>query len=322
MQKVLLSTFISFITVFFIGPYAIPLLKKVKFGQTIREEGPQSHMVKSGTPTMGGIIIILAMVLTNLIFMKGRTEILIALLTTLGFGLIGFIDDIIIIVQKRNLGLRAYQKLILQFVLALVIAIYAYNHQNIGSLLQLPFTDRLIDFKYLYIPFTVVFIVGFVNAANLTDGLDGLLSGTTFFTAVFFVIASLYNGYSESALFAGSLVGACLGFLRFNIYPAKVFMGDTGSLALGGALVCLAVFTRMQLFFFIVGALYLVEAFSVIIQVSYFKISHGKRVFRMAPIHHHFELKGWHEKKVVKVFWMASFLFALFGYLGLLISYR
>ncbi|MPW25178.1 phospho-N-acetylmuramoyl-pentapeptide-transferase [Alkalibaculum sp. M08DMB] len=320
MKLVILSTFISFIIIFIIGPYFIPFLQRLKFGQSIREEGPQSHMVKSGTPTMGGLMILFAIILTSLLFITNRTELFVALIATIGFGIIGFIDDFIKIILKRNLGLKAYQKLLLQFAIAIFIAVYAANHQNIGTVLAVPFTNMLLDMNFLYIPFTIIFIVGFVNAVNLTDGLDGLASGASFFSAVFFVIASLYNGYYELALFAGSLVGACLGFLRYNIYPAKVFMGDTGSLALGGALISLAVLTRMELFFFIVGGLFLVEAASVIIQVSYFKISKGKRIFRMTPIHHHYELKGWHEKKVVRVFWLIAFLLAIIGYIALIIN--
>ncbi len=320
MKLVILATFISFIIIFIIGPYFIPFLKRLKFGQTIREEGPQSHMVKSGTPTMGGLIILFAITITSLLYIQGSTEILIALLATIGFGLIGFIDDFIKVILKRNLGLKAYQKLIFQFTLAIIIAIYAANHQYIGTVLEVPFSDNSLNLGYIYIPFTVIFIVGFVNAVNLTDGLDGLASGVSLFSAVFFVIASLFNGFTELALFAGSLVGASLGFLRYNIYPAKVFMGDTGSMALGGALISLAVLTKMQLFFFIVGGLFLIEALSVMIQVSYFKITNGKRFFRMTPIHHHFELIGWHEKKVVRVFWLVSCLLAVIGYLGLIIN--
>lgn len=303
-----------------IGPYFIPFLKKLKFGQTIREEGPQSHMVKSGTPTMGGLMIIVSITATCLLFLSSRWEVTVALLGTLAFGLIGFIDDFIKVILKRNLGLKAYQKIVLQITFAVILALYAAYHPNIGTHMVVPFTGGLVDFRWLYIPFTVVFIVGFVNAANLSDGLDGLASGSSMFAAVFFVLACLYNGYYQLALFAGSLVGACLGFLKFNIYPAKVFMGDTGSMALGGALVSLAVLTRMELYFFIVGGLFLVEAISVIIQVFYFKMTDGKRFFRMAPIHHHFELKGWHEKKVVLVFWFVSICLAILGYAGLIIN--
>ncbi len=320
MYLVLLATVISFVIMLIISPYFIPFLKKLKFGQTIREEGPQSHMVKSGTPTMGGLIIILSITATCLLFLANRWEVTVALLGTLAFGFIGFIDDFIKIILKRNLGLKAYQKVVLQVTFAMILAIYAAYHPNIGTHMAVPFIDSLIDFKWLYIPFTVIFIVGFVNAVNLTDGLDGLASGTSMFTAVFFVISCLYNGYYQLALFAGSIVGACLGFLKFNIYPAKVFMGDTGSMALGGALVSLAVLTRMELYFFVVGGLFLIEAISVIIQVSYFKMTGGKRFFRMAPIHHHFELKGWHEKKVVIVFWFVSVCLAVLGYAGLIIN--
>lgn len=320
MYLVLLATVISFVIMLIIGPYFIPFLKKLKFGQTIREEGPQSHMVKSGTPTMGGLMIIVSITATCLLFLSSRWEVTVALLGTLAFGLIGFIDDFIKVILKRNLGLKAYQKIVLQITFAVILALYAAYHPNIGTHMVVPFTGGLVDFRWLYIPFTVVFIVGFVNAANLSDGLDGLASGSSMFAAVFFVLACLYNGYYQLALFAGSLVGACLGFLKFNIYPAKVFMGDTGSMALGGALVSLAVLTRMELYFFIVGGLFLVEAISVIIQVFYFKMTDGKRFFRMAPIHHHFELKGWHEKKVVLVFWFVSICLAILGYAGLIIN--
>ena len=320
MYVVLLVTALSFIIMLIIGPRFIPFLRKLKFGQHIREEGPQSHMMKSGTPTMGGLMIISSMVITSLPLIADNWEIAVALITTLAFGLIGFIDDFIKVILKRNLGLKAYQKMVLQIAFAIILAVYAANHPNIGTFMAVPFLDVLVNFKMLYIPFTVIFIVGFVNAANLTDGLDGLASGTTMFAAIFFVFSCLYNGYYQLALFAGSLVGACLGFLKFNKHPAKVFMGDTGSMALGGALVALAVLTRMELYFFIVGGLFLFEAISVMIQVSYFKLTGGKRFFRMAPIHHHFELKGWHEKKVVSRFWFISICLSILGYLGIIIK--
>lgn len=319
MYLVILTTAMSFIIMFLIGPMFIPFLKKLKFGQNIREEGPQSHLVKAGTPTMGGLMIILAVTVTCFVFIKDNFEIIIALSVTLGFGLIGFIDDYIKVILKRNLGLRAYQKIVLQLLIAILLVVYSGKHPNIGTILNVPFFDLYIDLKMLYYPFTVVFIVGFVNAVNLTDGLDGLASGVSFFSSVFFAISCAFNGYYELSIFAGSVVGASLGFLRFNIYPAKVFMGDTGSMALGGALAALAVLTRMQLFFFIVGGIFLIEAISVIIQVGYFKLSGGRRVFKMAPIHHHFELSGWHEKKVVKNFWIAAFVFSMLGYFGLII---
>lgn len=320
MNLVMISTFISFIVTLIIGPFFIPFLKKLKFGQNIREEGPKSHMVKSGTPTMGGIMIIIAITLTSLAFVKDTSEIIIALFATLGFGLIGFIDDFIKVILKRNLGLRAYQKIILQFTIATFITIYSVKHPNIGTIMDLPFTNNVIDFGYFYIPFTILFIVGFVNAVNLTDGLDGLASGVSVIVAIFLVFSSLYNGYYELSVFAGSVVGACIGFLRYNSYPAKVFMGDTGSMAIGGALISLAVLTRMQLFFIIGGGIFLIEALSVMIQVGYFKITKGKRVFKMAPIHHHYELLGWHEKKVVKVFCFLSFVFTIIAYVGLIIK--
>lgn len=320
MYYVILATLLSFIIIFITGPYFIPYLKRLKFGQNIREEGPQSHLIKSGTPTMGGIMIIIAITITSLFFIKDRPEIMIALVATVGFGIIGFLDDFIKIILKRNLGLRAYQKIILQLALAIFLSIYALNHPYIGSIQDLPFSDKYLEFGWIFLPFTIVFITGFVNAVNLSDGLDGLASGICFFVAIFFVVACLYNGYYGLAVFAGSIVGASLGFLRFNLHPAKVFMGDTGSMALGGALVSLAVLSRMQLFFFLVGGIFLIEAASVMIQVGYFKLTKGKRFFKMAPIHHHFELSGWHEKKVVKIFWITALVLVCIGYAGLIIG--
>ncbi|RBP45553.1 phospho-N-acetylmuramoyl-pentapeptide-transferase [Garciella nitratireducens] len=316
MKQLILAIVISFIITIIIGPIIIPILQKLKFGQSIREEGPKSHIKKSGTPTMGGIIIISAVFIASIIFALGNSDLMIAMLVTLGFGIIGLVDDFIKVVLKRNLGLKPYQKLIGQFIIAIIIAIYAANHPYIGTSLLIPFTNEYIDLGMLYIPLTIFAVVGTANSVNLTDGLDGLASGVTLIVSSFFALVSLGLGYYGLSIFAGTIVGACLGFLKFNYYPARVFMGDTGSMALGGAVASLAVLTRMQLFLPIIGGVYVIEAVSVILQVLSFKLT-GKRIFKMSPLHHHFELKGWHETKVVIVFWMIALILAIISMLAL-----
>ncbi len=304
---------LSLVMALIAGPVIIPFLQRLKIGQSIREEGPQSHMKKAGTPTMGGLIICFGL-LASLVYIKkldlnGYT----VLVSFFGFGLIGFIDDYIKVVLKRNLGLRAYQKIIGQLIVSIVVAFMVYQN---GSEILVPFTNHSLDLGWLYVPFLIFVIVGTTNSVNLTDGLDGLAGGITTFVFGFFTLAAFALGYGSVALVGAGLVGACIGFLRYNINPAKVFMGDTGSLALGGAVVAMAIVTKLTLFIPIVGLIYFIEALSVIIQVVSFKIR-GKRVFKMAPIHHHFELCGWKETKVVKVFWLITAIMCLVGYIGL-----
>ena len=303
---------VAFLITLILGPILIPLLKRLKVGQSIREEGPKSHYKKSGTPTMGGIIMIIALLLTVLTSGLLNKEVTILIFATLGFGLIGFIDDFIKVVLKRSLGLKAYQKLIGQVVLAVILAIYQSRVSVIGTELIVPFFNANIDLGILYIPFVAFVTVATVNSANLTDGLDGLASGVTLIILSFFSLVALKMNMPNIAMFSAALAGACLGFLRFNSYPAKVFMGDTGSMALGGAVAGIAVLLNLSLIIPIVCGIYFAEAISVIIQVASFKLR-GKRVFLMSPLHHHFEYKGWKETKIVVVFWSVTLILCLVG---------
>lgn len=312
----IISILSAFVLAIVVGPIFIPILHRLKFGQTIREEGPQSHMKKTGTPAMGGLIFLAAMIIVTLSFTRDK-DMLLVLITTLLFGLIGFVDDYIKHVKKRSLGLRAYQKIIAQLIVAAFLTYVASGINQVGTTVLIPFTGKFIDLGILYIPFIIIFIVGFVNAVNLTDGLDGLAGGVTVVVLGFFSVVALVTKNTGILLFCGALIGALLGFLRFNSHPAQVFMGDTGSLALGGAVVALAVVTRLPLFFFIIGAVYAAEAASVMIQVAYFKLTKGKRIFKMAPLHHHFELSGWAETKVVSIFTITAIILSLIGLLAI-----
>lgn len=327
-QKQLIYTIvIGFFITLILGPLIIPFLKKLKVGQTIREEGPRSHMVKGGTPTIGGIIIIISILITSLTSGMVNKDLMVALGATLAFGLIGFIDDFIKVVLKRSLGLRAYQKLLLQTIVAILLAVYQSNTSVVGTKIIIPFIDgsltignitipQYFDIGILYIPFIVFVVVATVNSVNLTDGLDGLASGVTLIITGFFSLLAMSWGYSSIAIFASAVTGACLGFLRFNTHPAQVFMGDTGSLALGGAVATMAILMNVSLIIPIVGGIYFAESLSVIIQVLSFKTT-GKRVFKMSPLHHHYELSGWAETKVVTVFWLVTVILCLLGILAL-----
>lgn len=306
----------AFVLALAAGPIFIPILTKMKFGQMVRDDGPQSHLKKTGTPTMGGIIIIVPAAIAALAFSKDK-DMLLALTATVLFGIIGFIDDYLKIKNKRSLGLRAYQKIIAQFLVSVFVALVASGISQVGTEVLIPFTGRFIDLGVLYIPFTVFVFISTVNSVNLTDGLDGLAGGITVVVLGFFSVIALVSGHVGLLVFSGALIGALLGFLRFNSHPAQVFMGDTGSLALGGAVAALAVITRLSFFILIIGAIYVLEALSVIIQVMYFKLTGGKRFFKMAPLHHHFELSGWAESKVVSVFIIVSIILCLVGILGL-----
>lgn len=290
----------------------IPVLKKKHTGQTIREEGPSSHQIKSGTPTMGGIAIIAAVIFTCLVTGSATGEKPVILLAFLAFGLLGFLDDYIKVIKKHNLGLRAWQKLAIQIVLSLIISMYQAYVSVPGTMVRIPAIDGFRDFGIWYVPFTAFVIVAMVNSVNLTDGLDGLAAGVTSITAFFFAITGVMLGFSAGGGFCAALTGACLGFLIFNRNPAKVFMGDTGSLALGGGLAVAAITMRMELYLPIAGFIYVAEALSVIIQVAGFKTT-GKRVFKMSPLHHHFELSGMSERKVVVMFWILTLIFCLAG---------
>ena len=310
------TAMIGFLIVVILGPIFIPMLARFKFGQTVRDEGPQSHLAKNGTPTMGGVMMIVAILITGLTRAKISQGLIVGLICIVGFGFVGFLDDFIKIKMKRSLGLKAYQKIILQFALALYIAYYQYSASQSATQLVIPFTNHIINLGIWYIPFMMIFIIGTVNAVNLTDGLDGLASGVTLIVSCFFILFAVSISNSDVAILAAATAGACLGFLGFNAYPAKVFMGDTGSMALGGAVVAFATLTNSPLLIVIVGFIYLAEALSVMIQVTYFKLTNGKRIFKMAPLHHHFEQCGWPETRVVFIFWIATVVLCWIGVLA------
>ena len=308
---------ISFIISVIITKVEIPILKR-KAGQNIREDGPQSHLSKAGTPSMGGIAIIIAASLTTIgAAVMGKINGLgcaIILLVFVGFGLIGFFDDYLKVIKKNNLGLRAYQKFGLQTILSVILAVYLANYTEGSTSVYIPFADIYVNFGIWYIPFVVFVVLAMTNAVNLTDGLDGLASGVTAFISLFFAVAGFTYGIVTGAYFCSAMCGACLGFLVFNRNPAKVFMGDTGSLALGGGLAAAAILMKLELLLPIVGLLYVIEALSVVLQVGYFKISGGKRIFKMAPIHHHFEKCGFSEVQVVAGFWIFAVLCCVAGF--------
>jgi len=308
---------VSFLISLFLGPVVIPLLKRLKVGQSIREEGPKSHYRKSGTPTMGGVIIILGILISVITSRYFTREVWAVIFFMMAFGAIGFIDDYIKVVLRRNLGLRAYQKIIGQLIFSILLAWYGSKYSVMGTTLVIPFFNAYIDLGVLYIPFVTFVIIGLVNAVNLTDGLDGLNTGVTLIVmAAFSLIANSLKEthpiYEGIALVSAAVSGSCLGFLKHNANPAKVFMGDTGSLALGGAVSAVAVITNTVLLIPIIGGIYFAEALSVIIQVFHYKRT-KRRVFKMAPIHHHFEMCGWKETKVVGVFWVVTLILAFIG---------
>ena len=308
----------SFILTVILAPIGIPMLRRLKFGQSIREEGPQSHMKKAGTPTMGGLIFLLSIIATTvvcgLLLDVFTTHTVVLLLVFIGFGIIGFLDDGIKVIFKRNLGLTSLQKLIGQ----IVIAIAAFLLLRLGTFdtaITIPFTEWQLDLGMLYVAFLIFWLVGFSNAVNLTDGLDGLVAGTASIAFAAFGVLALFNDQADIALFAFAVTGALLGFLIFNANPAKVFMGDTGSLALGGALAMISVLIKQELLLLLIGLVFVIETLSVILQVGSFKLR-KKRIFKMSPIHHHFELSGWSEWKVVLVFWSTGLVMALIAVLS------
>ncbi|MCL2593559.1 MAG: phospho-N-acetylmuramoyl-pentapeptide-transferase [Defluviitaleaceae bacterium] len=314
----IIALLIAFLVNVILLPFVIPILRKIKFGQNVRQDGPNSHLKKTGTPTMGGIVILISFVAGSLIFLRDNTQAIVIVLVTLSFGVIGFIDDYIKVVKKRSLGLRGKQKIVLQFIVSAGFVAYLVmnNEANNYSSVYIPFVnDYALDLGIFFIPLMLFGILGITNAVNLTDGLDGLATGVTALVVTFFTLAAW--ALSSTILpVTGAAVGSLVGFLLFNKYPAKVFMGDTGSLALGGLVVSVAIVLRMPIFLVIVGLIYVLEALSVTIQVFYFKITGGKRFFKMAPLHHHYELKGWSETKVVKVFYLVTAILCLVGFVG------
>ena len=315
--KLIVPVLISFALSLLMGPVVIPFLRKLKMGQTERVEGVQSHLKKAGTPTMGGVIILGSVLLTSVFYIKEYPKIIPVLFVTLGFGLIGFLDDYLKVVMKRSDGLFPKQKMSLQIVVTAVFAYYLVKVTNVPMTLLIPFSSgKYLDIGWLSIPLLFVVVIGTVNGVNFTDGLDGLASSVTVLVATFFTVVAVGTRSGIEPVTC-AVVGALLGFLLFNVYPASVFMGDTGSLALGGFVASTAYMLQMPLFIVIVGLIYLIEVLSVMIQVTYFKKTGGKRIFKMAPIHHHFELCGWSETRVVAVFAVATAILCLIGLMAL-----
>lgn len=314
-QVILFTILVGFLISVILSPILIPFLRRLKFGQSIREEGPKSHQKKSGTPTMGGTMILLSIVVTTIVMTSKYSELSVQtyllLFVTFGFGLLGFLDDFIKVVMKRNLGLTSKQKLFGQIVISFIF--YFILRQNeFSTTVSIPLTDISFDLGWFYVFFIIFWLVGFSNAVNLTDGLDGLVSGTAAIAFGAFAVLSWNQGAYDVAIFSLAVVGAVLGFLVFNAHPAKVFMGDTGSLALGGAIATIAILTKLEILLIIIGGIFVVETLSVILQVISFKTT-GKRIFRMSPLHHHYELIGWSEWRVVVTFWTVGLLCAVLG---------
>jgi phospho-N-acetylmuramoyl-pentapeptide-transferase len=309
---------LSFVIMLLLGPATIRYLYRLKFGQQIRDAGPAAHKKKRGTPTMGGVLIVLAVAASSLLMSDGYSVLPYALFVIIGFGLIGLIDDYIIVTTKKSLGLKARHKLVGQILVATVLALYMLNESPLGSSILIPFKGTLTALPaWLFLVLAVATVVGAANAVNFTDGLDGLAAGASAVAMVVYAIIAHSLGSTELTVLAVAVAGACLGFCWFNTYPAQVFMGDTGSMALGGALGAIAVLTATELHLCIIGGLFVVETLSVILQVSYFKLTGGKRIFKMTPLHHHFELLGWPESKIVTRFWLTALVFGLIGLLSI-----
>ncbi|MCL2565357.1 MAG: phospho-N-acetylmuramoyl-pentapeptide-transferase [Defluviitaleaceae bacterium] len=317
LRMAIIALLIAFFANLLICPVLIPFLHKLKFGQNIRSDGPQTHLKKAGTPTMGGLAILVSFLISTIFFLGDNPEAILLISATIGFGIIGFLDDYLKIVKKRSEGLTPKQKFVLQFLMSagfLYFLMQIDDPANSFRVLTIPFVNLSWDMGILFYPFAAVFMVGFVNAVNLTDGLDGLAAGVTAIVCTFFMFGA-WAITSSILPMTGAAVGSLLGFLIFNTHPARVFMGDTGSLALGGFVAAAALILRMPLLLVIVGFIYVVEVLSVTIQVFYFKATGGKRFFEMAPLHHHYEKKGVSETKIVIVFYIITTILCLVGYL-------
>jgi len=297
------------------GPLMIPLLKRLKVGQSIREEGPRNHYIKAGTPTMGGIIIITAMTLTSVLLAGDQREVRAMVFLTLCYGAIGFWDDYIKVVLKRSLGLKAREKLSLQILIGLVFGWLLIYGLGRGTEIVVPFSGGVLDIGYSYLPFIVLVVISAANGANLTDGLDGLAAGVTLFIFLGLGAICMMTNHNGLLIYCAAMAGACLGFLFFNRHPARVFMGDTGSMALGAGVAGVAAMTRSEIALILIAGVYVVETISVIVQVLSYQATR-KRVFLMAPLHHHFELKGMPETQVVYRFYLLSVGFVLLGLAG------
>jgi len=327
-QTLACTLLLSGLVSFALGPVLIPLLHKLRFGQIIREDGPQSHQKKSGVPTMGGMLIVMGFIVGTLVFMRPPYDFIVPVLAvTVGYCVLGFLDDYLSIRHKRSMGLTARQKLVGQVGVAILFAWYAFQHPAVGSAIRIPFAGIEWDLWYFYLPFAVFAMVAFSNASNFTDGLDGMLASVTtvicgtlaliFMSVLGSVVAGSmmadpgFAGQHNLMVMAAALCGACLGYLKHNAHPAKIIMGDTGSLAIGGALAAMSLLYKIPLFLAIVGLVFVIENLSVVMQVSYFKATKGKRIFKMAPIHHHFELSGMHEVQIVTMFLLVTLGLAL-----------
>ena len=314
--EIVIPVIVSFAISALLGPIVIPFLRRLKVGQTERKE-LESHLKKNGTPTMGGLMILASIVITSVFYVKDYPRIVPILFMTVGFGVIGFLDDYLKVVLRRSDGLLPWQKMLCQIVVTTVFAVYMVRYAGISLSMLIPFSGgKYLDLGWLAIPVLYIAVIGTVNGTNFTDGLDGLASSVTIMVATFFSVVAIGTNAGIAPITC-AVVGALLGFLLFNVYPASVFMGDTGSPALGGFLVSTAYMMQMPLFILIVGLIYLVEVLSVIIQVTYFKKTGGKRIFRMAPIHHHFELGGWSETRVVAVFSIVTAILCMIALLAL-----
>jgi len=317
MKLIILGILSSFFITFLIGKLLIPIIRTLNLGQNIRDNVPNSHKKKAGTPTFGGIIFILASIVVTLILCNDyKSEGMIALYALLTFGLVGLTDDILKKLHKENEGLKPMQKLFLLFIASCTFALYAYNTPSIGSFIYVPIINKSFDIKLMYMPFIIVYYISTTNAVNLTDGLDGLCSTITIIVMIFLLILSFSLGHYSLSIFCSIMVGCLLAFLIFNTFPAKIIMGDTGSLALGGAVATIAIILKQPLIILIIGGIYVIETLSVIIQVASFKFL-GKRVFKMAPIHHSFELSGFHETKIVTIFSVITILLCLIAFLSI-----
>lgn len=317
MSTIIYAVLFSFLLSTITGLLLIPLFKKLNLGQSIKNGIPISHKKKAGTPTFGGIIFIFSSIITMLFMIKNyNKEFLLVISSLIAFGLIGFIDDILKKIHKKNEGLTSKGKMILLLFVSSIFAIYSYYNPSIGSIIMFPFTKKLFDLRILYIPFIIFYYVSTTNALNLTDGLDGLATSITLLVVTFFIFLSLGMGHYTLSISCGCIAGALLGFLRYNCYPAKIIMGDTGSLALGGAIATIAMILKNPFIVIIVGGIYVIEALSSLIQIVFFKLF-GKRIFKMAPIHHSFELHGWHETKIVSVFSIITTILCLIGFLSM-----
>jgi len=320
----------AFIIVLLLGTFFIRMMQKFQIGQVVRDDGPETHLAKQGVPTMGGLLILFAITIGTLLWARlDNSLVWLTLFVTLFYGAIGCVDDLKKIKKKNSKGLSAKGKLLLQILGASFVGMFIFLHPGFDGSLSLPFLKNFRpDLGWFYVVFAILVIVGASNAVNLTDGLDGLAAGPTVVTTAVYLVFSYLAGHvvladylqlpyvagsGELSIFCGAIFGACLGFLWFNAFPAQLFMGDVGSLALGGALGSIAIIVKQEFLLAIVGGVFVMEALSVILQVGYFKLTHGKRIFLMAPFHHHFEKKGWHESKVVVRFWIVSIILGLFA---------